>query len=298
MNIKDMKRLMTMTALALALAACGDGKGGNAAPAADGEAPVLVKAAGSLEVYWLKDNEGGRLMPASLFPDAPEALIDSLGVQDGIPSSTGAFLARTADGDILFDTGNGGPEGHLTDRLDSLGLAPADIDYIYITHFHGDHIGGMMEGDSAVFTNAQVYVPKAEYDAWMAMPADRKSQVVRTMDAYRDRLHMVDPRLELLAGSDVVLPGGVVPYHAPGHTPGHTVYYLGQAGLMIVGDLMHGAALQLEHPEINANFDMDGAVAAATRAKVLDCVRTNGLVMAGMHLPAPGYIDFAAEPAD
>ena len=286
-----MKKILTMTAIALAVSACGGGKSGDEAPAAGG-LPV-VKATDNCVIYWLKDNQGERLMPASLFPDAPQAMIDSLGVQDGVPASVGTFLLLCNDGTVLFDTGNGGEGAGLYAGLDSLGIAPADVDYLYITHFHGDHIGGMMAGDSALFTKAQVYVPKAEYDAWMAMPDDRKAQVVKTMDAYRDRLHLVDCGLDLLADSEVVLHGGVVPYYAPGHTPGHTVYYIKSAGVLIAGDLMHGAAIQMLRPDVNASFDMDGARAAGSRVKVLDCVRANGLVMAGMHLPEPGYIDFS-----
>lgn len=56
-----------------------------------------------------------------------------------------------------------------------------------------------MKGDSVVFPNAEVYASKAEYDAWMKMPADRKAQVVKTMDAYKDRLHFLSPSV-LLSG--------------------------------------------------------------------------------------------------
>ena len=52
---------------------------------------------------------------------------------------------------------------------------------------------------------------------------------------------------------------------------------------------MHGAALQMEHPEYNANFDMDKEQAAASRARILEYVKANNLMMAGMHLPAPGF---------
>lgn len=253
--------------------------------------PVVV-ATDDCTVYWLKDNRGERLMPVSLFPDAPQSLVDSLGVRNGVPSSVGTFLMLCSDGTVLFDTGSGGDGAGLYEGLDSLGIAPSEVDHIFITHFHGDHIGGMMAGDSAVFTRAQVYAPKAEYDAWMAMPDESRAAVVKTMETYGDRLHLIEPERGLLSDGGAVLPGGVVPYYAPGHTPGHTVYYLEDAGLMIVGDIMHGAAIQMVRPDVSASFDMDGARAAETREKVLDCVRSEGLVMAGMHLPEPGFIDF------
>ena len=144
----------------------------------------------------------------------------------------------------------------------------------------------MMAGDSVVFPNAQVYASKVEYDAWTT-PGDGHDQAIRTMEAYGDRLHLFN--------DGDLLPGGFTALAAYGHTPGHTVFQNGK--LLIVGDLMHGAAIQMIRPEVNASFDMDGAAAAATRAKFISYARENGCVMAGMHLPEPGFYDFAAEQA-
>lgn len=196
------------------------------------------------------------------------------------------FLVETDGIKILFDTGMGSSGSKLLPTLASMGIKPADIQYIYLTHFHGDHIGGMMAGDSVVFPNAQVYASKVEYDAWTT-PGDGHDQAIRTMEAYGDRLHLFN--------DGDVLPGGFTALAAYGHTPGHTVFRNGK--LLIVGDLMHGAAIQMIRPEVNASFDMDGAAAAATRAKFISYAGENGCVMAGMHLPEPGFYDFAAEQA-
>ena len=74
---------------------------------------------------------------------------------------------------------------------------------------------------------------------------------------------------------------------AAGHTPGHTAYQIGK--LLVVGDLMHGAALQTVNPDICASYDMDKQEAVATRRILLDYARKNGLTMAGMHLPMPAF---------
>ena len=66
------------------------------------------------------------------------------------------FLVETDGVLILVDTGMGAPDSRLLSGLASLGVTPADIKYLYLTHFHGDHIGGMMKGDSIVFPNAEV----------------------------------------------------------------------------------------------------------------------------------------------
>lgn len=83
------------------------------------------------------------------------------------------------------------------------------------------------------------------------------------------------------------LPGNVVAMEAVGHTPGHTVFQSGK--LLVIGDLIHGAALQLEHPEYCASYDMDKEAAVKARKYFLQYAKDNQLTMAGMHLPAPAF---------
>ena len=236
--------------------------------------------ADSTVLIWIQDNAEEKLMPRGLFPDAPDSLMYRLGLEAGVPSTVSVFLMEREGCLILFDAGNGMPDSRLMEGLREARFAPEDIRYVYLTHFHGDHIGGMMRGDTAMFPNAEVYASRAEYDAWMQMPADKNAQVVKTMEAYRERLH-------LFAFGDA-LPCGVQPMDGVGHTPGHTLYQTGH--FLVVGDLMHGTALQLAHPEICASFDMDMPRAVETRKRCLAYVRAEGLTMAGMHFPPEGFI--------
>ncbi|OUO97607.1 MBL fold metallo-hydrolase [Barnesiella sp. An22] len=224
----------------------------------------------------IRDNAQERLMQLRLFGELPQTLIDSLNIGQGVPASVSAFLLEIDGKRILFDTGMGAPDSRLLTNLSAAGVTPADIDYLYLTHFHGDHIGGMMKGDTVVFPKAEVYAAQQEYDAWMQMPDDKKTQVAATMEAYKDRLHLV-------AYGDT-LPCGVVALDCVGHTPGHTAYRAGK--FLIVGDLVHGAALQLAHPEICAAYDMDPQSAIKQRRYYLDYARQNHLLLAGMHQPA------------
>lgn len=233
-----------------------------------------------MKVTWIRDNANDRVMPLSLFPDATKLQIDSLSLQAGVPASVSTFLVEKDGKRILFDTGMGAPDSKLPEGLNSLNITPSDIDYLFITHFHGDHIGGMMKDGVPVFPNAEVYVSKAEYDAWMKMPADKKAQVENTMQAYKDRLHQ-------FAFGDT-LPCNVIAMEAAGHTPGHTVFRAGN--LLVVGDLMHGAALQLKHPEICSTYDMDKSGAVKSRKYYIQYAREKGLVIAGMHLPVPAFM--------
>lgn len=240
---------------------------------------TFAKSVGDVQALWIRDNAAARLMPCSLFPAAGEALIDSLGLAGGVPSSVSTFWVVTADGTcILFDTGLGAADSRLMSGLESIHVKAPDVKYIYLTHMHGDHIGGMLTAEGkVVFPNAEVYVSKPEYDYWLSDKANK--QQIRTMEAYKDRLH-------LFQFGDT-LPGGVVSLDGAGHTPGHTVFQAGN--LLVVGDLMHGAALQLVHPEICASFDMDTVQAVKTRRYYLHLADEKGLTMAGMHLPSPAF---------
>ena len=233
---------------------------------------------GNVKVTWIQDV--ATQQSPDIFPDAPESLIDSLALQMGIPSSISTFLVKTDSATILFDTGLGGKNSQLLYLLDSIGVKPTDIRYLYLTHLHGDHIGGMMNGDERVFPHAEVYVAQQEYKGWMQMANDKKAQVVKIMNAYKKQLH-------LFAFGDT-LPGNVVAIDAVGHTPGHTVYQAGK--LLIVGDILHGVALQLEHPDICPTYDIDKAKATESRKRILNYASENNLMMAGMHFPAPGFM--------
>lgn len=234
------------------------------------------------QVIWIKDNPDNKLMPRTLFPEAPDSLIEQLGLQEGIPASISTFLMK-ADGEwVLFDTGLGAAHGgQLVNSLAAMGLTPDSIGSIYLTHFHGDHIGGLVQEGQPVFANAQIYAGAVEYKAWIEdMPADRNGQQREAMEAYKEHLH-------LFQFGDT-LSHGIVALDAIGHTPGHTAFE--KAGMLVIGDLMHGAALQLDHPEFSGNYDMDKAQAAASRERIIEYARQHHLVMAGMHLPEPAFI--------
>lgn len=289
LNLISMKRFVERSLLGLTLCTflCAGCSGGNKKEVAEDPDASEMKAddglktiqVGDVSVTWIQDNAEDKLMPVSLFPDAPQELIEKLSLQAGVPSSVSVFLVETDSIQILFDTGLGAKDSQLPERLKQLGVAPEDIRYLYLTHFHSDHIGGMMRGDSVVFPIAEVYASKKEYEGWMKMPVQQKGQVVKTMEVYKDRLHLFE--------FGETLPGGVMTYNASGHTPGHTVYQVGT--LLIIGDLIHGAALQIPHPEICATYDMDKEAAVKARKQYLQEADENQFVMAGMHLPAPGF---------
>jgi Zn-dependent hydrolases, including glyoxylases len=249
------------------------------------EGTKTITLANGASVTWIQDNDGEKLMPRTLFSDASDSLYNSINMPDGIPASVSTFLVKVDGKYILFDAGLGAFGGQLQKRLAALGVNPDSIGLVYLTHFHVDHISGLVAKDDAgndakAFKNAAVYAGKVEYDAWMNdIPKNDLQKGI--MGLYKDSLH-------LFAFGDT-LPHGVVAMDAIGHTPGHTAFQL--ANLIIVGDLMHGYALQKDHPEINSNYDMDKPKSAESRKRIMQYARDNKLLMAGMHLPPPGFAE-------
>ena len=116
-------------------------------------------------VHAINDNEKPQTMPASIFTGAAASLAQVLGLEEGIPASMNAILIEKEGEQILFDTGNGRENSQLLPKLEALGFAPEDIDLIFITHMHGDHIGGLVKDGKAVFENAKLYINTKELDA-------------------------------------------------------------------------------------------------------------------------------------
>ena len=260
----------------------------NAAPAEAAsvvQVAKTIKLANGASVTWIQDNQGEKLNPRSLFSDASDSLYASLNLPEGIPASVSTFLLQIDGKNILFDAGLGAFGGQTLDRLAALDVTPDKVDLIYLTHFHVDHIAGMVAKDSAgkdvkIFNNATVYAGKVEYDAWMNdIPKNDLQKAV--MGIYKDKLH-------LFAFGDS-LPHGVLALDAVGHTPGHTAFQV--SNLLVIGDLMHGYALQKDHPEINSNYDMDKEKSIESRKRLMQYARDNKLTMAGMHLPPPGFAE-------
>lgn len=231
-------------------------------------------------VKWIADKPGQTMQQHSLYPSVPDTLWAALGLADGVPTSMSCVLMRADGRNILIDAGLGAPFSQLQKELQAEGLRPGDIDMVLITHLHNDHIGGMMAGEDAVFNNATVYINRLEAEAWLAMDSTKNTRQRAMMEAYKSRLRLFE-------GGDSV-EGGIKTIPAYGHTPGHTMFQ--KDNILVIGDLIHGAALQVRYPEHCANYDMDKEKSVAVRRQTLDYARRQRLEVYGMHIPAPGRL--------
>ena len=228
-------------------------------------------------LVWLSGMNEAKLSPTSLFPKLTPDLVKELGVEKGIEGSMSAFLLEADGKKALFDTGlNESVSRGILQRLEELKVKPDDIDYIFITHFHGDHIGGLLDSnDNIVFKNAKIYVSEDEYDGWInKTSSDKNALQVKTMKICEKQVVQFD--------FNDTLPLGVQPLQAFGHTPGHTVYR--KDDLLIIGDLIHGEKVQFKHPEICATYDQDEKKSILARQNILKYAENNKLLVAGMHL--------------
>lgn len=234
-----------------------------------------VKTVTSTNLHVIFDNPSPRAMPLALFGEVPDSLAQALHITGGIPSSISVVLVEKDGQQLLFDAGNGNEDSQLIPALQELGVSPDDIDAVFITHMHGDHIGGLTRNGQKAFTNARLYIPSVELDAWTQGAEGVSPNIQALMDAYGENLvkfTITDP-----------LPCGIEAVAAYGHTPGHTLYRLDDA--LIAGDIMHGVALQMQHPDYSARFDMDKEQAIASRKAILQLVKEEGWKMHGMHFP-------------
>jgi glyoxylase-like metal-dependent hydrolase (beta-lactamase superfamily II) len=190
--------------------------------------------------------------------------------------------------------------GRLVANLRAAGYQPEQVDEVYITHMHGDHVSGLVDGDKPVFPNAVVRADRRETGFWLSKevaaraPADARpyfDNAVASLNAY-----VAAGKLKPFDGETELVPGiKAIPAH--GHTPGHTIYVVESQGqkLAVLGDLMHVAAVQLPDPAVTISFDLDPKAAAPARRRVLADAAKAGYAVALAHFPFPGIGRLRAE---
>ncbi len=229
-------------------------------------------------------------------PAAIEAALAKSFLKVPLETSVNTFLINTGSKLVLVDTGAAGlfgpTLGKFVANLKAAGYQPEQIDEIYVTHMHSDHVGGLAAGGQRVFPNATVRAQKQESDYWLSQANMDKNP--KQADGFKGAMASLNPyvtagKYQAFEG-DVELTPGISSHSGMGHTPGHATYVVQSKGqkLVLIGDLIHVAAVQLHHPEVTIAFDSDQKAAAAARRQAFDAAARGGYLVGAAHLQFPG----------
>ena len=211
----------------------------------------------------------------------------------------GGFLLRSQGRTILVDTGigsnatnpgavaaiAGGVDGRMLADLDAAGLRPEDVDTVFFTHLHPDHVGWNLAwaggSPKATFPNARYVAHQADWEAW-------KKPEVQGVFPYPFWNETVGPLEGLgvldLVGGEHALTSEITAFGTPGHTPGSMSLAIvsGEQRAYIVGDVLHGPA-QVTETDWVFHYDMDQAQAVQTRRGVIDRVEAENAIIVACH---------------
>ena len=262
---------------------------------------------GGVEIVALSDMNLPFPMPLTqLFPTAPaeawepyKQLYPDAFEQDHMLIEIGCYLVRSEGQTILIDTGYGegpieaigGRKGELMDDLAAKGITPEEVNTVFLSHLHSDHVGwNVVERDGrleAAFPNARYVAHQADLDHFRR-PDIQAASTFPFMERCMESIAGMG-LLDTLTG-DADLTGEVRALHTPGHTPGHMSILVSSQGeeALIQGDvLVHPA--QVTEDDWNCHFDHDWPVSTETRRKMLEDAEAKGTPVVSCHFPAPGF---------
>ena len=252
---------------------------------------------------WRKPHDPAFIKNASV-EDTKAALAKAGLTTDFMPIPLTVIVLKIGDRLIMVDAGSGVGQWqanatNLPANMKAAGIDHSKIDTILVSHFHPDHVWGLMEKgtNAAVFPNAELIVNAAEYNWWT--DPSRPEKLAEGRKAAGKRIAGVFPtwkNWKLVEDGAEVAPG-VRLIAAPGHTPGHSVFLItsGKEQLMASNDTMYVPALLAPHPEWEGAYDQNGPMAVATRRKLIDQVIADKMMISGAHFPFPGAGAFAKD---
>jgi glyoxylase-like metal-dependent hydrolase (beta-lactamase superfamily II) len=288
-------------------------KARSAVPLANKQAPGFYRYnVGDVQVNVVSDGASTMPLPDKFVlnagkDDVGAALEQSFLPGDKVTIPYGPLVINSGSKLIVIDTGSGpgalaqskGAIGQFVTNLRAAGFDPATVDQVVISHFHGDHVNGLVDADNQpIFLNAEVLVPQAEWAYWMDDGEMSRASGERLGDQFRNARRVFETGLKKKVtpyewGKEVV--PGLLAVESVGHTPGHTSYVLssGNEAVFIQSDVTNIPALFVRHPHWHVMYDQDPAQAEITRRRVYDMLAAERIRVQGFHFPFPanGYVE-------
>jgi glyoxylase-like metal-dependent hydrolase (beta-lactamase superfamily II) len=212
------------------------------------------------------------------------------------------LVINTGSKVVAIDTGLGagvyaqskGSAGQYHSNLAASGIDAKTVDAVVISHFHGDHINGLVDAENKpIFTNAEVMVPAVEWSFWMDDANMSKAAGTPLEGAFKNARRVFGGLGNKVSqygdGKEVV--AGIKAIATPGHTPGHMSYLVssGPQNMIVQSDITAGMAfLFVKNPDWQLMFDMDKPLAVQSRKRIYDQAVTDKTLVHGFHLPFPG----------
>ncbi|MQA40280.1 MBL fold metallo-hydrolase [Rugamonas aquatica] len=294
---------LTRTAAVLAVAMASS-MAQAAAPMAKFQAPGFYRTTlGDFEITVL--NDGTIDLPVDKLLKQPAAKTNAALARSfeksPLETSINAFLINTGSKLVLIDAGAaslfGPTAGKLLANFKASGYKPEQVDEIYISHMHGDHVGGLAANEQRVFPNAVVRAGKLDADFYLNQSNLDKATGEEKED-FQGAMMSLNPYVKagkfqpIIANSELV--PGIKSYFNGGHTPGHITYVVESKGqkLALLGDLLHVQAVQFENPGVGVTFDTDSKIAIAERKEAFAAAAKGGYLIGAPHLsfPALGHV--------
>jgi glyoxylase-like metal-dependent hydrolase (beta-lactamase superfamily II) len=236
-----------------------------------------------------------------LFANAPEEELERVLERQGLEADRLAatwtcLFVRTATNTVLVDTGfgSGGTSGgQLLPSLRRAGIPPEDIDVVFITHVHADHVGGCVdEAGQATFPDARYFIGREEWEFWTT-EANLQNLPERAAYTAREKLPPLADKINLVEGETEIVPG-VRTIFAPGHTPGHMAIEVESRGehlIALVDAALH--PIQIEYPGWYSQVDQSPERTVETRKAIYRRAAKKGAFVLGFHFapfPSLGHI--------
>ena len=280
-----------------------------AAPVAGKQAPGFYRyKVGEIEITVVTDGVNRMKLPdnfvTNMKPDDVKAALAANHMsRDTLDNTYTPIVVNTGGKLVLIDTGVGeasfaqskGAVGQLMTNLAAAGISPDAIDTVIISHYHGDHVNGLLKADNTpAFAKAEILVPANEHKFWMDDGEMSRAAPGRIEGLFKNNRRVFSgeilKRVRTYEWDKEVAPG-ITAFGTPGHSPGHTslVVQSGSSKVFVQGDVTHVPYLFARNPGWHAMFDQNPTVAEATRRKTYDMLASEKMMVQGFHYPFPAH---------